>query len=106
MQVSGLTTLTLLTLLLATSHGSPWTGFIAPSESYSAQTFMQDVEIPMDDGTVLRANLTLPALADGSQAPGRFPSSSSRPATIRTSSAALMSRAATRGTAMFMCSST
>jgi hypothetical protein len=66
---------------------------------------MQDVEIPMDDGTVLRANLTLPALADGSQAPDAS----------RRRRADLLNKdlfsgpdepSATRGTAMFMCSST
>ena len=47
----------------------PWT---ARPATYRVHT-TTDVRIPMSDGTLLTADIHRPALADGSPAPGRFP---------------------------------
>ncbi len=54
----------------APADGSGWT---ARAEEYSATVTRTDLTIPMDDGVVLRGDLTLPAAADGTAVPGRFP---------------------------------
>src|SRR4051794_20419113 len=40
---------------------------------YPGTTTVQDLAIPMSDGVVLRGDLVLPADANGSAVPGRFP---------------------------------
>lgn len=42
-------------------------------EQYPGTAVRKDLAIPMSDGVVLRGDLTLPADADGTAAPGRFP---------------------------------
>jgi putative CocE/NonD family hydrolase len=42
-------------------------------EQYAGTASRKDLAIPMSDGVVLRADLTLPADANGNPAPGRFP---------------------------------
>ena len=51
----------------ATQHWSP------RPEDYPGTVTTKDLAIPMSDGVVLRGDLTLPALADGTRAPGQFP---------------------------------
>jgi len=54
-----------------TAHAAPaWT---PRAEDYSDTVTTKDIAIPMDDGTVLRADLTLPADGSGKAVPGRFP---------------------------------
>ncbi|WP_192808692.1 CocE/NonD family hydrolase [Actinomadura montaniterrae] len=57
----------------APSGPDAWANYTVPKPSYPREARTVDVEIPMDDGVVLRADVTRPALADGSPAPGRFP---------------------------------
>lgn len=40
---------------------------------YPGTVTQKDLAIPMDDGTILRANLTLPADSSGTAIPGKFP---------------------------------
>lgn len=66
----------LLGALAAHATAAPkrtWAGFEPPSPSYPGESVTRDVLITMDDGVVLSADVTAPALADGSPAPGRFP---------------------------------
>ena len=42
-------------------------------EQYAGTAITRDLAIPMSDGVVLRGDLVLPATADGTPAPGRFP---------------------------------
>jgi putative CocE/NonD family hydrolase len=42
-------------------------------EDYPGTVTTKDLHIPMSDGVELRGDLTLPATADGTAAPGRFP---------------------------------
>ena len=55
---------------IAPAAGQHW----APRpEQYAGTATRKDLAIPMSDGVVLRADLTLPAGADGDAASGRFP---------------------------------
>lgn len=51
----------------AVQHWSP------RAEQYAGTAASKDLAIPMSDGTVLRGDLVLPADAEGTAAPGRFP---------------------------------
>lgn len=42
-------------------------------ETYPSTVLRRDLAIPMSDGTILRGDLLLPARADGTAVPGRFP---------------------------------
>lgn len=48
-------------------------GWMPRPEDYPATVTRRDLAIPMDDGTVLRADLTLPARADGTPVRRRLP---------------------------------
>lgn len=53
--------------------GRAWEGFVAPRPAFAKKSVDANVGIVMDDGVVLRADVYVPALEDGSRAPGRFP---------------------------------
>ena len=55
------------TAAASTQHWSP------RPQDYPGTVTTKDLAIPMSDGVVLRGDLTLPAAADGTAAPGRFP---------------------------------
>jgi putative CocE/NonD family hydrolase len=48
-------------------------GWSPRPEQYAGTVTRTDLRIPMDDGVVLRGDLTLPATADGTAVAGRFP---------------------------------
>lgn len=50
-----------------------WAGYVKPLQSFQKKAIQANVDIPMDDGVRLRADIYYPALSDGSKAPGRFP---------------------------------
>ena len=57
-------------LVAPVAAGQHWT---PRPEEYAGTVTTKDLAIPMSDGVVLRGDLTLPATADGTAAPGQFP---------------------------------
>jgi len=75
-RVSGLVLALVASLLVfiaapvSPAHAAGWT---PRPEDYPKTVTQKDLAIPMDDGTILRGDLTLPADADGNAIGGRFP---------------------------------
>ncbi len=50
-----------------------WAGFQAPVRSFPNTFIEQNVPIPMDDGVIIRSDVSYPADDTGAKAPGQFP---------------------------------
>lgn len=58
---------------LTAADAAPTSGWTARAEEHPGSVTETDVEVPMSDGTVLRADVRRPADAEGNPVEGRFP---------------------------------
>lgn len=58
---------------LANMYAGAWDGFTAPERLYNKVDIDSNVPIQLEDGTIIRADISYPAYDDGTRVAGKFP---------------------------------